>query len=157
MSHDDGYQRSVLGTSGIYVNPHGDGRAWERPASLELINPDGSQGFQINAGIRVAVDSAATVNNPKHAFRFFFRDDYGASKLKYPLFGDDPTATDTFDKIDLRTFQNYSWSYQGDASGTFVRDIIGRDLQLGGMGDEQPRQGLQPLHQRPVLGHLSDR
>ncbi|HEV8605302.1 MAG TPA: lamin tail domain-containing protein [Tepidisphaeraceae bacterium] len=116
--------------TGIFTHPRSDGAAWERPASLELINPDGSEGFQINAGIRIRGGFSRDPANPKHGFRFFFRENYGAPKLKYKLFGDDPTATDEFDKIDFRTFQNYSWSYQGDANGTFVRDIMGRDLQL---------------------------
>jgi hypothetical protein len=118
-------------TTGIFVNPRSDGRAWERPASLELINPDGSEGFQINAGIRIRGGFSRDPNNPKHAFRLFFRDEYGAGKLEYPLFGNDPTAVQEFDKIDLRTFQNYSWSYQNDGGrGIFIRDIVSRDLQL---------------------------
>jgi hypothetical protein len=40
-------------STGIYVNPSGDEKAWERPASLELINPDGSKGFQIDMGLRI--------------------------------------------------------------------------------------------------------
>ncbi len=93
-------------TSGIYANPGQDGRAWERPCSLELINPDGKKGFQINAGIRIRGGFSRSTDNPKHAFRFFFRSDYGTSKLRYPLFGNE--GTDTLDAFDLRTFQNYS-------------------------------------------------
>ena len=40
-------------STGIYANPFGEGDVWERPASVELINPDGSKGFQINAGLRI--------------------------------------------------------------------------------------------------------
>src|SRR5207302_9817594 len=101
------------GTNGIYANPSGDGTTWERPASLELINPDGTPGFQINAGIRIRGGYSRSTGNPKHAFRIFFRDDYGANELDYPLFGDDPTAADQFKKIDFRTFENYSWSFDG--------------------------------------------
>ena len=36
---------------GIYANPLRDGVENERPASVELLNPDGSEGFQVNAGI----------------------------------------------------------------------------------------------------------
>lgn len=114
--------------TGIYANPGQDGRAWERPCSLELVYPDGTKGFQINAGIRVRGGFSRSTSNPKHALRFFFRDQYGAGKLKYPLFGD--RGTDTFDGVDLRTFQNYSWSFQGDGSGVFMRDQFSRDTQL---------------------------
>jgi hypothetical protein len=32
--------------------------------------------------------------------------------------------------LDLRTFQNYSWSFQGDSQGVFIRDQFSRDSQL---------------------------
>jgi hypothetical protein len=115
-------------TTGIYANPGQDGITWERPCSLELIYPDGTEGFQINAGIRIRGGFSRSTANPKHAFRFFFRQEYGAGKLNYPLFGEN--AATEFDKIDLRTFQNYSWSFQGDGNGTFLRDQFSRDTQL---------------------------
>lgn len=114
--------------TGIYANPGQDGRDWERPCSVELIHPGGTPGFQVPAGIRIRGGFSRSTGNPKHAFRLFFREEYGAAKLRYPLFGD--AGTDTFDKIDLRTFQNYSWSFQGDSRGVFVRDQLNRDLQL---------------------------
>ncbi len=40
-------------SSGIYVNAYSHGEQWERECSLELINPDQSQGFQVNAGVRI--------------------------------------------------------------------------------------------------------
>ncbi|MCO5051795.1 MAG: lamin tail domain-containing protein [Verrucomicrobiae bacterium] len=115
-------------TTGIYANPQQDGRAWERPCSVELIYPDGTTGFQIPAGIRIRGGYSRSTANPKHAFRLFFRSEYGAAKLKYPLFGDRGAAS--FDKVDLRTFQNYSWSFEHDSRGIFVRDQFNRDLQL---------------------------
>jgi hypothetical protein len=115
-------------STGIYANPGQDGAAWERPTSVELIYPNGSQGFQINAGIRIRGGYSRSTGNPKHAFRFFFRERYGAPKLKYPLFDDD--GADAFDGIDLRTFQNYSWSFEGDSRGVFLRDQFSRDAQL---------------------------
>ena len=41
--------------TGIYSNPQSSGVAWERPCSVELINPDGTPGFQINCGVRIRV------------------------------------------------------------------------------------------------------
>jgi hypothetical protein len=122
--------------TGIYANPGQDGANWERPCSFELIHPDGTEGFQVPAGIRIRGGFSRSTDNPKHAFRLFFRGEYGATKLEYPLFGDD--GTDSFDKIDLRTFQNYSWSFQGDSRGIFVRDQFNRDLQLA-MGHQGER------------------
>ena len=123
-------------SNGIYANPSRDGRQWERPCSVELIYPDGKDGFQINAGIRVRGGFSRSTNNPKHALRLFFRNEYGEPKLKYPVFGED--AAQSFDGFDLRTFQNYSWSFQGDSRGIFLRDQYNRDLQLA-MGHNAER------------------
>ncbi len=115
--------------NGIYANPGGAGVAWERPASLELIYPDGADGFQINFGLRIRGGFSRSTDNPKHAFRALFREEYGAGKLKFPLFKKQNGA-DEFDGFDLRTFQNYSWSFGGDGNGNFMRDVLARDLQL---------------------------
>ncbi len=113
--------------SGIYVNSLKHGKEWERPASLELLNPDGSEGFQINCGVRIRGGWSRNDNNPKHAFRFIFRSEYGDGKLNYPLFGDE--GVDKFDNLDLRTSQNYSWSIYGDEQNTFLREVFSRDTQ----------------------------
>lgn len=123
-------------SSGIYVNPGGDGLPWERPGSVELIYPDGTKkGFQIDAGIRLRGGYSRSGDNPKHAFRFFFRNEYDGD-LKFPMFG--PGGSSSFDGFDLRTFQNYSWSFGGDSNGTFMRDQLNRDLQLA-MGQDGER------------------
>ncbi|MCA9171387.1 MAG: CotH kinase family protein, partial [Planctomycetales bacterium] len=119
--------------TGIYSHASSDGVAWERPASLELINPDGTIGFQHNIGLRIRGGFSRSNDNPKHAFRVFFDSSYGDGWLNYPLFGDE--GTNSFAKVDLRTSQNYSWAFQNDAKNTFLRDIFSRDLQ-GEMGNE---------------------
>jgi hypothetical protein len=115
-------------TIGIYANPSGDTRTWERPASVELIYSDGRTGFQENCGLRIRGGFSRSTDNPKHAFRFFFREVYGVSRLNFPVFG--PTGPEEFEQFDLRTFQNYSWSFGGDSSGVFFRDVFSRDTQL---------------------------
>jgi len=115
---------------GIYVNAGNYGVEWERDCSLELIDPEGAEGFQVNAGVRIRGGASRSASNPKHAFRLFFREEYGDAKLHYPLFGDE--GTDSFDKIDIRTEQNYSWSKDGGSAGAlnnFVKDIYSRKLQ----------------------------
>ncbi len=112
---------------GIYVNAGQHGIAWERPCSLELLLPDGEEGFQIDAGIRIRGGYSRSNQNPKHAFRFFFRSEYGNGKLKYPLFGDE--GVDEFDAFDLRTSQNYSWAFDGSDQNTMNRDVFSRDAQ----------------------------
>ena len=110
--------------TGIYVNAAEEG--WERPASFELINPDGSKGFNIPAGLRIRGGWSRHNGFPKHSFRLFFRKEYGAGKLKFPLFGKEGASE--FDKIDLRTPQNYCWVNQQDPRNTFLRDVLVRDL-----------------------------
>ncbi|MFC0876297.1 CotH kinase family protein [Saccharicrinis sp. FJH2] len=118
----------VNASYGIYVNAGIRGPDWERAGSLELFNtPNEEEGFQVNTGIRIRGGWSRHPDNPKHAFRLFFRSEYGNPKLEYPLFGVE--GTDSYDKIDLRTSQNYSWSYKGDKFCTMNRDVFSRDLQ----------------------------
>ncbi|MHC4676214.1 MAG: LamG-like jellyroll fold domain-containing protein, partial [Planctomycetota bacterium] len=159
---------------GIYVNADQEGRAWERPCSVELIYPPNPQGpgfpdlvqvqdanggwrwdlssdmrggFQVDAGVRIRGGYSVTGSNPKHAFRLFFRSAYGDTKLRYPLFGDE--GDDVFDHIDLRCSQNYSWAFQGDSRNTMVREVFSRDLQ-GEMGHPYTRSRYYHLY---INGH----
>jgi hypothetical protein len=115
--------------TGIYVHAGQLGMTWERPVSVELIYPDGTPGFQIDAGMRIRGGYSRDGANPKHSFRLFFGPEYGAPTLKYPLFGTE--GVDEFECVDLRTSQNYSWSYEGNRSphDTFVREVFSRDTQ----------------------------
>lgn len=129
--------------SGIYVNASQHGLPWERPASAELINPDGSKGFQINAGLRIRGGWSRNPWFKKHSFRLFFRSEYGEGKLRYPLFEDE--GVKEFDKMDLRTAQNYSWASEGSPQNTFLRDIVCRDAAAA-MGDEYTRSRYYHLY-----------
>ncbi len=129
--------------TGIYTHAGGDGETWERPASLELINPDGTLGFQSGIGLRIRGGYSRSSNNPKHSFRVFFRKEYGNGQLNYRLFEDE--GTDNFDKFDLRTAQNYSWAFGGPARNTMVRDVFSRDAQ-GKMGQPYTRSRYYHLY-----------
>ena len=119
--------------SGIYVNPSGDGKAWERKIMLEQINPKGGDdGFSVPAGIRIRGAASRGSGYAKHSLRFFFRGEYGMGSLEYRLFGDE--GTDEFDKVDLRTSQNYSWANENSDSDTFIHECFSRDSQ-GAMGE----------------------
>lgn len=84
----------VDSANGIYVNAQNRGRNWERPTSVELIDPNGNEsGFQVDAGIRIRGGFSRTDSNPKHSFRLFFRQEYGDSKLNYALFGNEGVQT----------------------------------------------------------------
>ena len=129
--------------TGIYANSVQDGRDWERPTSVELIKPDGTKGFQIDAGVRIRGGFSRGGNNPKHGFRLFFRGEYGDKQLDYPIFG--ANGAKTHDSFDLRTFQNYSWAFQGSSQGIFVRDQFNRDTQLA-MGQQGERGDFYHLY-----------
>jgi len=119
----------MFGPSGIYTNSTQDGVAWEREASVELIYPHGSEGFQVNCGIRIQGGwFRQHSGTKKHSFRLLFKDEYGPTKLRYPLFGED--AVDRFDTITLRAGANdaYSWD-AAYLTEQYTRDEFGRSLQ----------------------------
>lgn len=132
------------GATGIYSNPGQDGRDWERPASLELIFPDGRTGFQADCGVRIRGGFSRSTGNPKHAFRFFFREAYGVDTLRFPLHAG---GVEEFEALDLRTFQNYSWSFDpgNGSNGVFIRDVFSRDTQLA-MGQQGERGNYYHLY-----------
>ncbi len=119
----------MFGAAGIYTNSTSGGIAWERPASVELIFPDGSEGFQVNCGIRIHGGAFRRFGlAKKHSFRLLFKGIYGPTKLRFPLFGDE--AADSFETIVLRAGANdgYSWN-SARYTEQYTRDEFGRSLQ----------------------------
>ncbi len=120
---------------GIYANANGEGKAWERSCSIEWLRPDGGRGFQENCGVRIRGGFSRSSDNPKHSFRFYFRSEYGASALRYPIFG--VAGASSHDQFDLRTTQDGSWAYLGVRDAHFLNDPFARDtlLALGQPGE----------------------
>ncbi|MDX9754564.1 MAG: CotH kinase family protein, partial [bacterium] len=113
---------------GIYANPSRSGIAWERPVSAEWILPDGLRGFAVDCGIRIH-GGASRERSPKKSFRLYFRSEYGAAKLRYPLFADTPVQT--FDTLVLRAGFNDSWGYDRPMqreTAILVSDQVCRNL-----------------------------
>jgi hypothetical protein len=105
----------IFGATGINSNPGGSGLAWERAASLEMIYPDGHAGFQQDCGMRIQGGFGRSTSIKKHSFRPLFKGDYGASKLKFPLFDGSPVTE--FDTFTLRAGMNNSYVLStGEAS-----------------------------------------
>ena len=140
--------------TGIYVNALAQGRAWERPVSVEMIfppgldDPDGHEaGFQIDAGVRIRGGWSRRPEFFKHAFRLFFRGEYGDTKLRFPLFGTEGVSE--FDRVDLRSSSNLDWARESDFNlgrqFTFVRDVFCRDTQ-GAMGQPYTRSRFYHLY-----------
>jgi hypothetical protein len=76
----------------------------ERKLSVEMIFPDGTPGFQEDAG--VTHFGGYYTNFSKKSFRLYFRSEYGTKKLRYPVFQgfdyDLPPAQE-FDSLNLRS------------------------------------------------------
>ena len=112
---------------GIYVHSLQRGSDWEREASIELILPDGSTGFQEHAGVKVhGYGWRYHSNTRKHALRLEFREEYGDKKLDYPLFVDAPV--DRFDSIVLRCQGSRGWQdFRDPEQAQYIRDAFARD------------------------------
>jgi len=124
----------LFGPNGIYTLSNSQGI--ERPASLEYFDPLTDDDFQVNAGARIYGGVGRQPRFKKHSFRFLFKEQYGPTKLKFPLFGED--ATDSFDTIILRSNFNDAWVW-GGAPTQFIRDEFMGQLQLA--LDEPGRHG----------------
>jgi len=132
-----------FGPAGIYTNVQGRGVLWERPASAELIFPEGSEGFQINAGLRIH-GAASRHLSRKNGLRLMFKSEYGPTKLKYPLFGEDGVTE--FDTIVLRPHFNDGWGWDGAQDDPlYIRDRWFRDTQAA-MGHVSSRGNVVHLY-----------
>ncbi len=80
------------------------GRGWIRPASVEYFNSDdqdGSIDFQENCGIKIhGGASRTTYKTLKRSFKIGFKSEYGPTKLKERVFGDD--SPNQYDWLILR-------------------------------------------------------
>ncbi|MEW5850135.1 MAG: CotH kinase family protein [Myxococcota bacterium] len=125
---------------GIYTNAGQEGEAWERFASVELLNPDGTEGFGSNGGLRIAGNGNRRPKIvPKKSFRVTFRDELGPKKLRYPLFPD-KDAVEDFDDFQLRGGSNNSWPHweaRQRAAALYMRDQFVLD-SLRDMGHVSP-------------------
>ena len=106
-------------TYGIYFNPNAKGSPpvdplgtlWERPVSLEWINPDGTSGFSQIAGASIdGQTSRRPHRQPKKDFRISFSSTYGTAGLDFDLF-DASVPAATFSQILLHNGGSRSWSY----------------------------------------------
>ncbi len=118
--------------TGIQVNPQDAGAASERRVSVEMIDfADGSP-IQVDAGMRMNGNASRNPNRGKHNFRLAFRNEYGAGKLRFPLFGSD-APIETFNQIILRGGNGNSWVHPSAAVrqyGMYIRDQWFRDARF---------------------------
>ena len=156
MNIDDLFDRAT----GIYTNSQRAGVEWERPASMELIYPDGREGTQINCGLRMQGGASRQPSRPKHNMRLMFKKLYGPGKLKFPVFEDSPV--ESFDTIVLRGGNGDSWFHPNSIQRTraqYIRDQWCRDAQLA-MGQLSAHQNYMHLYINGLywgLYHLIER
>ncbi|MDB4766278.1 lamin tail domain-containing protein [bacterium] len=100
----------------------------EQAASIEWLAPDGSEGFQIDAGIRAFGGyHSSSQRFVKKNFRVEFRNRYGASQLEFPLFeGFDNgiTPTESFDSVEFRTGSHDRFQLASGQAARFVDDTL---------------------------------
>ncbi|MBN2506439.1 MAG: lamin tail domain-containing protein [Verrucomicrobia bacterium] len=126
-----------------YHNPSQTGLAWERPVSLELVHPHDNSGFQADCGLRVAGGNYIRPRyqpTSKFTFRTYFRGDYGAGRLEYPLFTN--AAVASFNQLQLRAGMN-------DPNNPFIRDELVRRL-YGDLGQVSAHGAIMNLF---INGH----
>jgi len=87
----------------------GDKSLFEREMSMEIIYPNGqANDFQINCGIR----PHSHIPTSKRGFKIYFRGEYGATKLREPIFANavhhGDTAAPSFDHLVLRQRESFA-------------------------------------------------
>ncbi|MBU0712867.1 CotH kinase family protein [bacterium] len=90
---------------------------WERPVHVELYEPDGQQGFSIDAGIKIYGSWSRLY--PQKSLSVFARERYGYNKINYQIFPDLP----------INEYQAFILRNSGQDWGhTFFRDAMMQSL-----------------------------
>lgn len=132
FSHElDSVRGGIYIYTGVTRSEKQLGRGWERPVSFELFDGLGDEDCTINCGIKIhGGNSRIPECQPKHSFRLHFKSKYGASKLNYPLFGEDGPSV--FNDVIIRSFYNNSWTHGAASQRTraqYIRDLWIRIMQ----------------------------
>ncbi len=93
----------VEGTNGISGYCRDTPKNWnqysERPATLEFFEKNRTEGFKVNAGIKIG--GGCTRLYDQKSLDIYFRGEYGTNKLEYQVFEDKQITT--FDRLALRS------------------------------------------------------
>lgn len=88
---------------GLFANTWGRGIEWERPVHVDYVTFDGGDGFSLSGGLRI--HGAEPASASKQSLRLYFRSEYGAARLSFPLFPDhphQPDATQSYKRLLLQ-------------------------------------------------------
>ena len=115
---------------GIYANPGGRGQVWERPVSVELLEPRGGDGFQADAGLRIMGGTSRNLGvTKKLSMRLLFKKAYGQGWLDYPFFGEEGVSR--FNTLPLRANVRDSWVTSfSSGRGLYIADQWAKQTQL---------------------------
>ncbi len=131
-------REEMFGPDGVYRNGNYTGRpnsAFEFGGSVEWLDlNEPSHEFQIDSGVR-----PHAWNTVKRSLRLLFKEEHGATKLRSCIFRDAPlngdSATNKFDRINLRSGSNRSWATDANPDDTtYTRDQWIRDSQIATTG-----------------------
>ncbi len=123
---DEDYGIYVMGKNSGEESPYFGANFWndwERPAHVELFEPDGTQAFSIDAGIKITGNYSRA--NPQKSLAIYARKKYGAKEINYQIFPDKPIRK--FESFVLRNSGN-DWLGQEMAMGSMMRDLLATTL-----------------------------
>lgn len=115
---------NLWGDQGIYTNYDKRGAEWERPATIEFFEENGLLAFAADVGIRIHGGSSRVFD--KKSLRYYFRSEYGQSKLRYRLF---PSKSIEEFKcfVTAAMFQDAPGN-SAYGNGTLLRDAVVQEL-----------------------------
>ena len=117
---DEEYGIYVLGNDAEWSFPYFGANFWEdweRPIHVELYEPNGELGFNLDAGVKIF--GGWSRGWPQKSLAIYARSNYGASEINYQIFPD--KEIDSFSAIVLRNSGN-DWFGSGEGSATMLRD-----------------------------------
>ncbi|MDO9578113.1 MAG: CotH kinase family protein [Candidatus Cloacimonadales bacterium] len=99
---------------------------WERPINIQMFEPDETDAFQIDAGVKIFGNYSR--GHPQKSLAIYARDQYGYSSIDYQIFPD--KDIDEFNNIILRNSGNdWEWSMMRDGLMTSLLKDTGLDRQ----------------------------
>ena len=134
----------------------------EEATSIELIHPDGTPGFQADAGVEKFGNTS--LGFQKNSMRISFKRQYGPAKLRHDIFGGD--ATEEFDQFLLRSSHDSQfYTHVNGTRGVYLRNrwISDRHREMGQPGPHSrfvhvyvngTYQGMYDLMERPNAGFM---
>lgn len=108
--------------NGIYTNHFQKGREWERSIDITYVDTDRENGFQIGGGMRTHGGKSRYFANKK-SLRLYFRGDYGATKLNYPLFGNEGQIA--FDHLVLHNSGQDLLLFKNQLTDQLIQEVDG--------------------------------